>query len=202
MFINAITSKSKQSGITLIESLVALVVLALGVMGLAGVQTRLLVESRTANSRAVAVGLIDDLTNRMLLNKTTAFPPPPTVSGYQLAGFQDINTNPTAAQDCSTNSCTGTQMAQSDINLWRIAVNNAFPSGQVSILQPPVGTNQNQIGIAIAWTENEKAMTNSAGAQDAQTALDQTANRNTFAATIGGAACPATFICHVVFVQP
>ena len=58
-------SKKRQSGLSLIESLVALVVLALGVMGLAGVQTRLLVETRTANSRAIAVQLIDDLTNRM-----------------------------------------------------------------------------------------------------------------------------------------
>jgi hypothetical protein len=32
-------------------------------------QARMLVESRTANHRAVAIGFIDDLSNRMLLNR-------------------------------------------------------------------------------------------------------------------------------------
>jgi type IV fimbrial biogenesis protein FimT len=77
MSMKKIPMKSKrfhklQRGLSLIESLIALVVLAVGVMGLAGVQARMLVESRTANHRAVAIGFIDDLSNRMLLNRDAA----------------------------------------------------------------------------------------------------------------------------------
>jgi type IV pilus assembly protein PilV len=57
-----------QRGITLVEALVALLVLALGILGLAVVQGRTLVETRTANSRATAIRLISDLSERVRLN--------------------------------------------------------------------------------------------------------------------------------------
>lgn len=190
--------KSKQSGITLIESLVSLVILALGVMGLAGVQTRLLVESRTANSRAVAVGLIDDLTNRILLNRPAAFPVAPAVSAYVLTGFLDNVTSPTVAQDCVIAACTAAQMATSDLNQWRLAVERAFPGGQAFIFRP--AANPNQLGIAIAWRSNERTLTNNDGT--AVTAAIQAQYTAPFAVTANTVPCPAAFICHVVFVQP
>ena len=45
----------RQRGTSLIEALVALLVLALGVMGMAAVQTRTLATARTTNLRAVAI---------------------------------------------------------------------------------------------------------------------------------------------------
>ena len=68
----AMARVSRQHGMSLIESLVALLVLALGIMGLAGVQARMLAENRTTNSRAIAVSLIEDLANRMQLNRDAA----------------------------------------------------------------------------------------------------------------------------------
>ena len=59
------TCARHQRGLSLIESLVALLVLALGIMGLAGVQARMVTETRISNSRAMAVSLIDDLTKRI-----------------------------------------------------------------------------------------------------------------------------------------
>lgn len=175
-------SLSPQHGLSLIEALVSMVVLALGLMGLAGVQARLLVESRTANSRATAVGLIDDLTNRMLLNRDEAL-----ANSYALAW------NATkAVQNCTTAQCTGAQLAQSDLNTWRIAVLASLPSANATVFQSP--NDPRQIGIAIAWSANESK------AADA----DNTTYNEPFKVTTeaNGVECPANSICHLVYVQP
>lgn len=174
--------KSRQSGLSLIESLVALLVLALGVMGLAGVQTRILAESRTSNARAVAIGLIDDMTNRILLNRDAA------IKGSYSSSWGATTTT----QDCLANNCTAAQLATSDLNLWRARVSDSLPGADANIFTSP--NDARQIGIAIAWTANEGA------AQDA----DTTTYGKPFAVTtaLTGVNCPANSICHVVYVQP
>jgi type IV pilus assembly protein PilV len=158
-------------------------------MGLAGVQTRLLVETRTANSRAVAVQLIDDLSNRMALNRLAAIGRPlplPAVASLYTFSWSDAMP---ASQDCVTNSCTAAQMAQSDLFLWRTAVNAALPGAQATVFQltPALG-DPRQLGIVIGWPLNERT-TN--------------ATYNTpFNTTNSNMICTATLICHVVYVQP
>lgn len=177
--------QSRQRGLSLIEAMVSMVVLALGMMSLAGVQARLLVESRTTNARATAVGLIDDLTNRMLLNRDAAL-----ANSYALAWSATQ-----AAQDCTTNPCTGAQLAQSDLNTWRASVLASLPSANVKVFQSP--NDSRQIGIAIAWMPNESK------AQGTTTANKAIYN-NPFAITAAanGVDCPTNFICHLVYVQP
>lgn len=189
--------KNRQSGISLIESLVALVVLALGVMGLAGVQTRLLVETRTANSRAVAVQLIDDLSNRMLLNRYAALGRPQLTAGdprflassYLLAWSNTTGMTAPNPSTCLGAICTAAQLAAADMFQWRTAVNAALPGAQATVFQLPAASGDlRQIGIALGWPLNERT-TNAAY----NTPFNTTNNNIT---------CPATLICHVVYVQP
>lgn len=191
-------SKKKQSGLSLLESLVALVVLALGIMGLAGVQTRLLVETRTANSRAVAVQLIDDLTNRMALNRYAAVGQPqnttPLFSSYRLSptawSATTGLTTPNPAT-CLGVVCTGAQLAAVDMFAWRTAVNAALPGSQVRIFQNAAATGDpRQLGIAIGWPLNERDK------------LGTTAATNAALTSTGAIDCPPNLICHIVYVQP
>lgn len=176
---------SRQRGISLMESLIALVVLALGIMGLAGVQTRILAESRTSNYRAVAIGLIDDLNNRLLLNRIAALSNP---TPYAL----DWTDAATAAQDCVTSQCTGAQLAQSDLNQWRASLAAALPGAAARIFLST--TDPRQIGIAIAWNANEGK------AADTDSAKYNSPFNVTAAAN--GVECPANAICHFAYVQP
>lgn len=170
----------RQGGMTLVESLIALLVMALGLLGLAGVQARLLAENRTSNQRAIAIGLIEDLANRMVINRDAAL-----AGSYALAW-----SGTKAAQDCLTAQCTGAQMAQSDLNLWRTNVVAALPGANATVFASP--TDARQIGIAIAWNSNEG------------TASSNSAYTAPFAITTAnaGVACPAASICHVVYFQP
>jgi type IV pilus assembly protein PilV len=178
--------KSRQRGISLMESLIALVVLALGIMGLAGVQTRILAESRTSNHRAVAIGLIDDLNNRMLLNRNAALYSP--IPPYNL----DWADAATAVQDCKTNPCSGAQLAQSDLNEWRASVAAALPGGKTSVFLSP--TDSRQVGIAIGWNANE--------GKAADTDTDKYKSPFAVTADLHGVECPANSICHFAYVQP
>ena len=178
-------SPHKEAGVSLIESLVALLVLALGIMGLAGVQTRVLVDTRTANHRATAISLINDMSNRMLLNRDVA------VQG----SYNSVWGATVAAKNCvssasNTTRCTGAELAQSDLNLWLANVRSVLPSGDAQIFTST--TDARQIGIAIAWAANESV---AAPLSAASNPLAVTAAQN-------GVACPANAICHVMYVQP
>ncbi len=206
--------KHSQSGLSLIESLVALVVLALGIMGLAGVQTRLLVETRTANSRAVAVQLIDDISNRMMLNRFAAVGRPQLLapnfvpSSYLLpwsntTGVGDAMPTVNPSDCTNTNTCTPAQLAASDLFQWRTAVNAALPGAQATIFQlntittPALGDNR-QLGVAIAWSINERQV------RDNTPGSDATKYNAPFDITVlaNGVNCPNNLICHLVYVQP
>jgi hypothetical protein len=164
-----------------------------------------LVESRISNSRAVAVGLIADLSNRMLLNRDAAIGTPVNpknttaiASAYTLSPWTAAPAAPTVAApdptDCRANTviCTPAQLAQSDLMSWRRAVAAVFPGGQATVFNSP--NDARQIGIAIAWPANERNLASTS---------DQVLAAQPFSVTpTTGVTCPATFICHVVYVQP
>jgi len=177
-----------QRGLSLIESLVALLVLTLGVMGLAGVQGRMLVETRTSNARAVAVGLIDDIANRMAVNRDQAL-----VAGYNFAW---ANAWPLGV-DCTAATCSNAQKAQFDRNVWlRSLVALLGPNAQATIFSSPSAPGQ--IGIMVAWPANEGRAQADTGASPIDAAYTAPFQVVTGTATV----CPAASLCHLVYVQP
>ncbi len=172
----------RQRGMSLVESLVALLVLALGIMGLAGVQARMVAETRTTNSRAVAVSLIDDITNRMLLNRDHAI-----AGGYNLA----FATVAPAASNCTAGTCTNIQIANTDLAAWRASVEALLgPGGQSAVFQAFPDTRQ--VGVMIAWPANEGKI------------ADGDATYKAPFDVVSGVAtsCPLGSICHLVYVRP
>jgi len=61
-----------QSGFTLIEVLVTLLILAIGLLGLAGLQTRMLSSEMEAYQRSHALVLVQDMVNRINANRAEA----------------------------------------------------------------------------------------------------------------------------------
>ena len=84
-----------QRGITLIESLVAVAVMALGILGILGVQMRTLTDTQTAVRRAQAIRLIEDLGERMKVSPNALA----NLNGY-VTGFSATPTVP----DCANGS--------------------------------------------------------------------------------------------------
>ena len=176
-----------QRGVTLIESLVAIVVMALGILGILGVQMRTLTDTQTSVRRAQAIRLIEDMGERMKANPSA------------LANLNSYVTNFAATPtvpDCS-GGCTAANLATYDVAVWKRTVRENLPLGKASIFVAPGETNGNrrQLGVIVAWRENER---------DGMSTTDKAAINATLTAGAGTDtatnACPADHTCHLQYL--
>ena len=106
--------RTKQSGVSIVEALVALVILSVGMLGIAGLYLTSVQANRTAQTRTAAVNLINDMGDRIRTNRTS-------MPAYALA----LGSVPPAATSCVTANCTPAQMAASDLRaLYDAAIGN------------------------------------------------------------------------------
>jgi type IV pilus assembly protein PilV len=98
-----------QKGFTLIEILVAVVVLSIGLLGLAGLQARSLQFNKSAEQRSQATILAYDIIDRMRANRALA-----EAGSYDLA----LGTGPGATVNCETGTCSTANLATYDLNQW------------------------------------------------------------------------------------
>ena len=181
-----------QRGISLIESLVAMVVVALGILGILGVQMRTLTDTSTTVRRAQAIRLIEDLGERMKTN--------PNALGNLSAYVSAFSAEPTVG-NCAA-GCDSAQLAAYDLAVWKRAIKASLPLGQASVFVPPAESSlaagqRRQLGVVVAWRENE--------AEGRKTDdIDNTKVRQTdgtfVAGTSAASACPADFTCHLQYI--
>ena len=114
---------NKNTGFTLIEVLIAMLVLAVGLSGLAGLQATRLKNAQSAYNRSVATELAFDLADRMRANNT-----PNGLSVY----ISMLPVNALAQANCVAVStlCPSNVMAQNDLYEWNLALVTTLPSGQ------------------------------------------------------------------------
>lgn len=102
--------KRSQRGFTLVEMLVALLVLSVGLLGIAGMQLASLRNTQGAYVRSQASILAYDITERMRANREAA-----------RAGEYDI--------DLEDDPATGSSQSAVDILAWRDRIKAALPAG-------------------------------------------------------------------------
>ena len=184
----------RQRGITLIESLVALVVMALGILGILGVQMRTLTDTQTTVRRAQAIRLIEDLSERMKVSPNALM----SINGYESA--YDEKGSDLTVTNCGSESCTPAQQAKYDLKQWKTTVEQSLPGGQASVFLAPgetVDTNRRQLGVIIAWRENERAGTKT---DDIDATKVRAADGTFTAGTDAANACPADKTCHLQYL--
>ena len=132
------TLKQTQGGFGLVESLVALVVVSVGMIGIAVLYGQGLGASRTALYRTQAVNLASDMADRIRLNRRGG-------AGYAGAGA-DSSCDAGGDTDCTT-----AQMAAHDIFEWQAQVAAQLPTGVGEI--DYAGTTPPTYTISVAWQE-------------------------------------------------
>jgi type IV pilus assembly protein PilV len=128
-------------GFSMVEALVALVVLAVGMLGIASLYVTTLRASGSATSRMQAINLATDLGDRIRANRT---------AGDAYAG-DPAGTLTTCVG--ATVSCTAEQMAAHDLAVWQAAIQAALPGAPVGVVNVDTATTPTTYQIQVSWVE-------------------------------------------------
>ena len=140
-------SRCKQEGFTLIESMIAAVILTIGLLALTGMQSFSLRKNVDANNQTRVTNLASDMLERIHFNRTKA-------ANYHLINVSSGTTNcPTALTDV---------MANGDCTQWRTLLLNSNLQniiGTVTVSNPtppavdPLGLNRYTVTVRVTWNE-------------------------------------------------
>jgi len=135
----------EQSGFSLLEVLVALLILSVGLLGLAGLQGRGLRDNNQALVRSRAVQCAEDILDRMRANRTNA-------AGYEIdLGTPDLDKRLDRGKLASALSGYA-GIIRTDLVEWKNNLANSLPEGDGS-----VRVDGNLTTVVIRWTENNAA---------------------------------------------
>jgi type IV pilus assembly protein PilV len=129
---------SRQRGFTLVESLVAMVVISVGMLGIAAMYVEGLRASRTSVYRTIAIELASDLADRIRANATA-------LGAYAGAGANNNCVNGGA-------DCTPAQLAADDLFWWNAGVQTRLPGG-ATVVNFVNGAITDTYTIVISWSE-------------------------------------------------
>lgn len=115
-------------GFSLLEVLIAVLVLSVGLLGMAGLQLNAMKFNQTAAVRTHATVLAYDIADRMRANRAVA-----KSGGYVIA---------------SDAVASGTSVAQTDLGNWKDALDRHLPGGQGA-----VSVNGDMVTVTIEWDE-------------------------------------------------
>jgi len=137
----------KSKGFTLVEVLVTVVIMAIGLLGLAGLQVNALRNNLSAEQRAKAAQLVYDMSDRMRAN---------------VAGGTDYTSAAAEESNCvaiPVVGCTPTQLAKHDVFEWQNEINNALPGGQGDVSEAA-----GVFTITVNWDDNRDGVLNASDA--------------------------------------
>jgi len=157
----SLQSKNKTKGFTLLEVLVAMVLLSIGLLGVARLQMFGLQNTGNAYFRTQASGLLTELVERVRANPNGALD-----RSYNLAIPACISGPVPAPLDCVAASCTAAQLAQFDLYAVNCGLNGTndgsgvdelLPSGAMTIAcsnpPNPAATTCLQYTVTVTWSE-------------------------------------------------
>lgn len=145
--VEGVHSMKSNAGFGLIEILVALLVLAIGLLGLASLQTTALTQSSETRSRSQAILLADDMIERIRSNRDAiaAYAVPAAASPTCNSAFKVANAN----------------VVTEDIAEWKNSLSCLLPGGNGT-----VQINGDVATVGITWS------TNTGGASDGSVTLE------------------------------
>jgi type IV pilus assembly protein PilV len=116
-------NKIHHKGSSLIETMIALFVLAVGLLGFASLLTNSLTMNQRAFTLSQAIMLSENLTERMRANRDSA-------ASYGIGLSQEP---PSSVTDCKTTTCTAAQIADWDMKQWFDLLTAQLPAGDAEV---------------------------------------------------------------------
>lgn len=145
-----IINRHTNTGFSLLEVLIALLILAVGLLGMASLMLHSMKSNQSSYQRTQASLLAYDMAERLRLNPTIA-----TSGGtnYVIAS----TANPGSAVTCPSGTCTAAQSSAVDVYEWSKAINDQQLNGTVA-------RNGNLYTINVSWDVSFTAADSGCGA--------------------------------------
>jgi type IV pilus assembly protein PilV len=142
---------SKSGGFSMIEVLITLVILSIGLLGLAGLQAVGLRNNNTAYLRTIATQQLNDMADSMRTNR-------PGVLQGSYDAISGVPANPGCIE--SPSGCSPTLVAQYDHFAWNTKNQSLLPNGTGTVARCPLANfplgcpaGSNRFVISVIWEE-------------------------------------------------
>jgi type IV pilus assembly protein PilV len=169
----SIKSWARQPGFTMVEVLVTLVIVAIGLLGIAAVQILSLNNTGIARNRSLAALQADGLASMMHANQvywqSATVATGVDITSSTLTTATICCATAVATSSCSniatSSVCSAPVMAAYDLQQWATGVSASLPSGSGKV-NCVAGGNPVNCAITVSWIENNVALNSSSNIQD------------------------------------
>jgi len=127
----------RQQGLSMIEALVSLLIISIGLLGIASLQISSIKQSSSAHWHSQAVWANYEMTDRISANSPNEF-----------ANYDGVDTDGSYAQDCSTGPCSPAAMITADAQDWKNQVSQ-LPDGRGVIKSKAPNT----LDVTVMWLD-------------------------------------------------
>jgi len=130
-----LAKKQLQQGVTLVESMIALLVISIGLLGIASLQITAMSQNASSLNHSQAVWYAYNMSDRIRANMN------------QFDNYDAIDTANGYTQDCLSSACSNAQMLQADAADWATMVAN-LPGGRGRITSTADG-----LVVSVLWDD-------------------------------------------------
>ncbi len=141
------TTQQKQTGVTLIESMIALLVISIGLLGIAALQINSVQQNSSALWHSQAVLNAYDMADRIRSNESA------------INDYIGIDTDTGYNKDCTSTSCSTSDLITADATDWSKAL-SALPSGR-GLIRATDGID-GQLDVVVMWDDEGTGATGTA----------------------------------------
>ncbi len=134
-----------QQGSSLIEVMVALFVLAIGLLGILAMQTKSMQYNQSADTYARAMFIANDIAERIRAN-------PKKVNTYTTTTVPETAPTSCIASDFTNIACTDANLVSWDLYNWSQTISSTLPLGVGAIAKKTLGT-QDYVQITVSFDD-------------------------------------------------
>jgi len=128
--------KHRQQGLSLIESMIALLVVSIGLLGIAALQITAMSQNTSALNHSQAVWIAYNMSDRIRANLTV------------FNAYDGIDTSGSYSGDCIASACTTGQMVTADASEWSQLIAN-LPAGRGQVT-----SNADGLLVTVMWDDD------------------------------------------------